>query len=108
MKLTMKNVRVFSIPELEQLLATSKGLEFVAEDTAEVYAWIAGTLKGYGYRKLRKHERGVVIAYIRKLTGYSLPQTKRLIGRWVQTTKLQRKTYERHHFNGMYSRADGC
>ena len=106
MKLVMKNVRVFSIPELEQLLSSSNGLQFTVIDKAEAYDWIAATLKGYGYRKLSKHERGLVIAYIQKLTGYRKRQTKRLIARWLKTTKLVRKPYKHHSFNGVYTRDD--
>jgi len=102
----MKNVRIFSIPELEQLLSSSSGMQFTAIDKTEAYDWISATLKGYNYRKLSKYERGLVIAYIQKLTGYSLPQTKRLIGRWAKTTKLKRKPYKHHSFNGIYTRND--
>jgi hypothetical protein len=106
MKLTMKDVRIVSIPELEQLLAGTVSLQFQAADKAETYAWIAATLKGYHYSKLRKHERGVVSAYIQKMTGYSSAQTKRLIHSWKRDTKLVRKTYMHHSFNGIYSRED--
>lgn len=102
----MKNVRVFSIPELEQLLASTSGLEFSSTDKTETYIWIDTTLRDLHYRKLGKHERGIVSAYIRKMTGYSLPQTKRLIGRWVKDTKLVRKPYKHHSFNGKYTRDD--
>lgn len=102
----MTNVRIVSIPELEQLLAGTASLQFQAMDKAESYDWIAKILKGYSYRKLGKHERGVVTSYICKLTGYSERQTERLIARWLKTTKLQRKAYRRHSFSGTYTRAD--
>ena len=44
MKLIMTNVRVLSIPELEQLLSASSSVAFAAMDKAEAYDWIAGTL----------------------------------------------------------------
>lgn len=102
----MKNVRVFSIPELEQLLSSSSGLQFTVMDKAEAYTWIAITLKGYSYRKLGKHDRGLVIAYIQKLTGYRERQTKRLIARWLKTGRLVRKAYRHHSFSVKYTRAD--
>ncbi len=102
----MKNVRIVSIPELEQLLAGTASLRFQAMDKAESYDWIAKILKGYRYRKLGKQERGVVTSYICKLTGYSERQTERLVARWLKTAKLQRKAYRRHSFSGTYTRAD--
>ena len=106
MKLTMKDVRIVSIPELQQLVAASAGLEFTAKHKAEAYAWIAATLTGYGYHKLNKHDRGVVSAYVRKMTGYKSAQTKRLIRQWKKTTRLIPKEYKHHSFNGTYTRAD--
>jgi hypothetical protein len=106
MKITMKDVRIFSIPELEQLLGSSTGLEFEAANKTEAYAWIASTLRDYGYRKLGRSERGVVSAYVCKMTGYSSAQTKRLICTWKKTSKLIPKRYKRHSFNGKYTRED--
>ena len=37
----MKDVRIVSIDELEQLLASTANLEFVANNKAEAYSWIA-------------------------------------------------------------------
>lgn len=97
---------MFSIPELEQFLSASDAVEFVILDKAEAYAWIATTLKDLKYRSLSKHDKGIVSAYMRKITGYSPAQTKRLIRRWHQTTKLVRKPYKHHSFNGIYTRDD--
>lgn len=102
----MKDVRIFSISELEQMLASNSGLEFKAVDKTEAYAWITSTLQSYHYRKLRKRQRGVVVAYICKMTGYSSAQTKRLICAWKKTSKLVRKAYKHHRFNGKYTRQD--
>jgi hypothetical protein len=85
---------------------TVRSGKFTVIDKTEAYAWIAVTLKGYNYRKLSRHERGLVIAYIQKLTGYKQRQTNRLIAQWMKTTKLTRKVYKHHKFNGKYTRAD--
>ena len=106
MRIIMKSVRNVSIPELEQLLSSTDAIAFVAMDKSEAYAWISVTLKTYRYRKLGKRERGIVSAYICKLTGYSQRQTKRLIHSWMKATKLVRKTYKHHSFNGKYTRDD--
>lgn len=102
----MRNVRNLSIPELEQLVSSNDALAFVAMDKAEAYTWISDTLATHRYRKLGKYERGIVGAYIRKMTGYSQRQTKRLIHTWMKATKLQRKPYKHHGFNGKYTRDD--
>lgn len=106
MKLNMRNVRIVSIPELEQLLVSLDCLRFKATDKAETYAWVAATLKGYGYSKLNKHGRGVVQDYVRKMTALSERQVERLTARWLKTTKLVRKPYKHHRFNGKYTRDD--
>lgn len=106
MKLIMNDVRIVSIPELEALLASATSLEFKASDKAETYSWIAATLKGYHYRKLGKHQRGMVLAFVRKMTGYSRAQTERLTAAWLKTAKLERKTYVHQGFKGKYIRDD--
>lgn len=106
MKINMTNVRVFSIPELEQLITASKGVVLKAEDKSETYEWIATTLKDYNYRKLKKPERGIVINYIVKMTGYSRRQSKRLIGQWSKSSTLKVKPYTHNKFNGKYTRQD--
>jgi transposase InsO family protein len=113
MNIIMKSVRIFSIPELEKLIEDSNGLEFKSgggnnktTNKKETYAWIASTLLGYHYNKLKKHDRGVVTHYICKMTGYSQRQVKRLIGRWMRKSKLTIKPYQRNKFNGKYLRSD--
>lgn len=102
----MMDARVFSIAELEKLLIATDGLVFEAKDKVQAYQWVEKTLRGYGYHKLGKRGRGLVMAYIRKMTGYSPAQTKRLVRAWKKTARVKFKAYKRHHFNGVYTRAD--
>lgn len=106
MKIIMTNARVFSIPELKKLITASDGIAFEAKNRKDSYAWIASVLKQYHYRKLGKYERGIVINYIMKITGYSRRQIKRLIGQWLKKSELQVKPYIHNKFNGKYTRQD--
>lgn len=102
----MKSIRIVSITEIEQQLVNLDNIQFKVINKTEAYDWIATTLKGYRYRKLSKHEKGIVSAYIRKMTGYSKRQVERLTARWLKATKLSRKPYKHHRFNGKYTRDD--
>lgn len=102
----MKDVRILSIPEIKQLLATESGVTLKATNKAEAYAWIARVLRAHRYDRLTKPERGLIARYIRTMTGYSPAQTKRLIGRWVRKAKLTVTPYKRHQFVSIYTRDD--
>jgi transposase InsO family protein len=105
MKLNMKDVRCTSIPQLQKFMATSEQYGITIA-RADAYPWITATLTDIRYRKCTKHERGIVLTYIRMVTGFSPRQVKRLVAQWERTTTLTRKPYRRHRFNGKYTRED--
>ena len=102
----MKDVRVFSIAELQRFLAAAESLTFSAHDKTEVYGFVAHTLRQQRYRQLTKPERGIVLAYLAKMTGYSPGQIDRLVRAWKRTARLQPKAYKRHRFTNKFTRAD--
>jgi len=48
----------------------------------ERYAWIAQVLQRLGYRRLGRNDRGSVLAYLQRLSGYSRAQVTRVVARW--------------------------
>ena len=53
-----------------------------------------------------KGERGLVRAYVRKVTGLSESQTTRLIRAYLDHGKVQPQAYQRHRFAAKYTAAD--
>ena len=59
-----------------------------AEDDGGRYAWVESVLGRLGYRGLPRGERGAVLAYLQRLSGYSRAQVTRLVSRWVGGKRL--------------------
>jgi transposase InsO family protein len=108
MVIDMNEAQVRTLEQLRQVLAGTQDLEFRgAEDDEGRYAWIEQVLSRFGYRQLRRAERGLVLAYLQRFSGYSRAQLTRLVSRWVSGKALV-KNYRRpeHAFARRYTPAD--
>ena len=77
---TLDDVRAF----LEGTLAVS----FAAPAGPAQRDWIAQTLHRFGYRTLGRADRGLVLAFLRTVTGVSRAQMTRLVAQWRQSGTL--------------------
>ena len=75
----MQNAESLSQGQIQEFLRSSEPIEFSSGGRAERYLWVERVLAAQKYRELRKSERGLVRAYLRKVTGWSEAQTTRLI-----------------------------
>ncbi|MFZ2469405.1 MAG: hypothetical protein WAW54_13550, partial [Parvibaculum sedimenti] len=68
---------------VREVLAGTAALAFTCAQHNHVqrYAWIGAVLKRFGYRRLPRADRGAVLAYLQRLSGYSRAQVKRLVKR---------------------------
>ncbi len=86
----MDESRLSTIAQLEEFLCASAQIEFTAHGgDADRYAHISRVLKRFGYPQLRKRERGVVLRYLQRTSGYSRAQTTRLVARWADNRLAQ-------------------
>lgn len=108
MVIDMNEAQVRTFEQLRQVLAGTQALEFRrTEDDAGRYAWIEQVLRRFAYRQLGRAERGAVLAYLQRLSGYSRAQVTRLVSRWTIGQPLV-KNYRRpeHAFARRYTAAD--
>ena len=104
----MNEVQVRTLEQVRQVLEGTGSLEFRrAEDDEGRYGWIESVLRRLEYRQLKRCDRGVVLAYLQRLSGYSRAQTTRLVSRWVGGKRLV-KEYRapEHAFARRYTPAD--
>ena len=104
----MNEVQVRTLEQVRQVLAGTQALEFRAtQDEPGRYAWIESVLRRFDYRHLKRAERGPVLAYLQRLSGFSRAQVTRLVSRWVSGKRLV-KAYcaPEHAFARRYTRAD--
>ena len=108
MVIDMDEAQVRTLEQVRQVLAGTQSLEFRrAEDDEARYAWIESVLRRFEYRQLERRDRGCVLAYVQRLSGYSRAQVTRLVSRWVDGKRLI-KAYRapEHAFARRYTCAD--
>lgn len=104
----MNEVQVRTVEQVREVLQGTQALEFRgAQDDEGRYAWIQGVLQRLAYRQLKRGDRGVVRAYLQRLSGYSRAQITRLVSRWLHGERLS-KQYRapEHAFARRYTPAD--
>ena len=102
----MNDTQLETLDQIRQFLAGTEAISFQIESKDARYRWIQHTLVKFRYRKLSKTDKGLIILYIRKMTGYSPAQIKRLIKQYRNTGRLQRKQRTSQGFHLKYTRED--
>jgi transposase InsO family protein len=102
----MQNAESLSRDQIQEFLRSSEPIEFTSGARGERYLWVEQVLAAQKYRDLRKSERGLVRAYVRKMTGLSEAQTTRLIRAYLDHGVVRRQAYQRHRFAAKYTAED--
>jgi transposase InsO family protein len=107
MRTIMTLKKLTTIEQLERFLDGSQICSYeVLSDKDERYHWIQKSLIQFRYMTLNKRDKGVVIRYLIKISGYSSAQVKRLIGQYVKTGKCVRRQQTSKGFSCSYTEAD--
>ena len=81
-----------TIDQLSAFLEGTQRVAFeVASDKDSRYQWIQRTLVKFRYKSLRKPDKGVLIQYLVKVSGYSRQQITRLVKQYRDTGRLVRR-----------------
>lgn len=102
----MQNGETLNPDQIKEWLKTSAAMELKVRSRAETYAWAQRLLVGQEYARQGKKERGVIRAYLSKMTGLSMAQTARLIQMYRQTGAVVLKASVRHEFSRKYTDGD--
>jgi hypothetical protein len=107
MQITMTDELVKDVRQIKEFLEGSRKFKFSLKEASieEKYDFIDGTVDRVGYSLLSKKDKHVVVAYLRKFTGYKSEQLYRLIGR-AAGGDLIHKQYHRRNPNHRYSVSD--
>ena len=85
----------------------SRGVGFeVAGDKQRRYDWLRRTLVKFNYSGCGKADKGVLIRYLMKVSGYSRSQVKRLIKHYRETGRLVPRQRTIRGFARRYTKAD--
>ena len=84
MVIDMNEAQVRTLEQVRQVMAGTQAMEFQAAAGDEArYAWIGSVLKRFDYSHLVWADRGPVLAYLQRLSGYSRAQITRVVSRWA-------------------------
>lgn len=107
MKTIMKLEDVTTVDQLTDFLSGTQAVAFsVLSDTDACYRWIQGELVKFQYLTLSRRDKGVVIRYLVKVSGYSRQQLTRLIKQYRRTGALQRRQRTVAGFTRRYTAQD--
>ncbi|MGH9663180.1 MAG: hypothetical protein ACRD9L_02000 [Bryobacteraceae bacterium] len=70
----MQNTEALTTEQIGEFLKGNSAIEFVGQSRAEIYAWTERILVAREYHRQGKKQRGVVRAYISKMTSLGLAQ----------------------------------
>jgi hypothetical protein len=106
MTIRMKNLERLSLAQMKEFVTTNRHVGWSAVEREAVYGLVERVLKAQQYRRLNKGQKGIVRSFLAKVTAVSRAQMTRLIQRWVQTRRLERKPAHRPSFPRRYAAAD--
>jgi len=91
MKTIMNLENLSTIDQMRSFLTGSQAIAFViATSKDERYRFVEGILKRFSYPRLVRADKGVVIQFLGKVSGYSRQQLTRMIQRYTKNGKLKR------------------
>ena len=102
----MKKGEKLSLEQIRAFLEASDEVEFEASNREEVYEWMTQVLRQHGYDRQSRAVKGLLRAYLGKMTGLSRAQVTRLVGRFVEAGEIREVAYRRHRFPGRFTRGD--
>ena len=107
MKAIMKLEDLTTIDHLVEFLTGTQAVAFsVISDKDVCYRWIQGELVRFQYLGLSRQEKGVVLRYLMKVSGYSRQQLTRLVAQYRRRGRLQRRQRTVAGFKRKYAEED--
>lgn len=107
MKTIMKLDDLTTIAQLTDFLSGTQAVAFsVIDDKDACYRWIQRELVKLRYLTLPRTDKGVVMRYLMKVSGYSRQQLTRLVAQYRRTGRLQRRQRTVAGFTRQYTAQD--
>ena len=104
MVIDMNEAKLHTIEQIQEFLAGTAEVTFsIPNDEPTLRAFVAAVIKRFSYFRRRKGHRGVLLAYLRRLTGYSRQHLSRLLVQYRDTRSLKprvrasRTSFSRHY-----------
>jgi transposase InsO family protein len=106
MQIRMDNAEGLTEHQIQEFLRGSLAIDFTGQSRDDRYRFIQQALVAQEYASKTKKQRGVVRAYLSKITGLSQPQMTRLIRQYQRDGVVEGVAYRRRRFPTKYSSRD--
>lgn len=106
MNTIMNDQQLTTIEQVQSFLEGTSNIQFSSPSKEERYAWIQRNLVKFNYLTLGKKDKGILIRYLCKVTGYSRQQITRLIKQYRKKGRLIRRQSTTNGFQGIYTKED--
>lgn len=108
MNIKMNDTNIVSVAQLRELVKLSACAEFSSTSTKkETYKWIEEALMKFRYFSLKsKKERGIVLSFIKQMTGLSRGHVKKLVRRKKKNGRILQIIGTRHRIPKVYDAED--
>ncbi|EQD66153.1 Integrase catalytic region, partial [mine drainage metagenome] len=105
MVINMDDCKLKTLTQIEEFLRGTGELFHVSKE--ERYPLVERTLTRFGYEKLARKEKGVILRYLERMTGLSRQQVTRLVHQFQETGTV-RLGYQtpRRGFQRVFSSGD--
>ena len=106
MVINMNDEQLHTLADLQAFLTGTVAMDFTV--TAEQrYEFIARTVRRFGYARLKRADKAVVLRFLERVSGYSRQQLTRLVKRGCERRQLvKRYRGSRTSFARIYAGAD--
>ncbi len=102
----MNDKKIQTLDDVRTFLEGTTEIEFSIEGKDECYRWIRKTLVRFRYLSLGKAERGRVLRYLERVSGYSRQTVTRLVAQYRKTGKVRRRQRTVTGFQRYYTTQD--
>ena len=102
----MLGAEKLSLVEIEAFLSASESVRFAGCGRTELYKWVERLLCHHVYPLQKRRAKGMLRAYVERMTGFSRAQSTRLIGGYLKAGRIAPKPSLRPRFQRHYTAAD--
>jgi hypothetical protein len=106
MVIDMNDAKLQTLDQVQAFLSGTAAIDFSVPDS-ERYEFVARTVRRFGYSRLKRPDKSLVLRFLQRVSGYSRQQLTRLVGRvGAQAPLLKRYRASRTSFPRTFTEAD--
>lgn len=106
MTISMDDSQITTLEQIRDVLKSSQGIAFKGVGREQRYRWIEAVVKRFDYFELGRKGKGLLKAYLQRLSGFSRAQLTRLLSRKLMRGTIGLLHGRRNSFTTKYTAAD--